>query len=186
MSDAWLRELVWWDYRLAVALTILAPLVLLMLSFIQPYRSVRHALIAYWRVSSLLAITVYLMAAHNPLGYFTGWAAHLMIVACLIYFAAVLPVQAEGLFTRAFRLWRTGAVAYNLMGLVFVAQFLGCVGRETGSCTILLGPPLQFTALVHPGATPAHFNTAGQIGLVLYLLYFVYWVLVRRRQIKPN
>ena len=57
MNDvAFLRPLVWMDYRLAILFTVIAPLILLVWSFIQKKEAMQRLLIIYWRVASLLMI----------------------------------------------------------------------------------------------------------------------------------
>ena len=63
METVWFRPLVWTDYRLAVLFTVLIPLVLLVWSSINGTESIVRLLVIYWRVASLLMITVYLMMA---------------------------------------------------------------------------------------------------------------------------
>ncbi|MEL6138334.1 MAG: DUF3177 family protein, partial [Cyanobacteria bacterium J06628_6] len=56
-----LRPVVWTDYRLAVLFTVLLPLILLVWATVQRASIIQQILLTYWKVSSLLAITVYLM-----------------------------------------------------------------------------------------------------------------------------
>ncbi|WP_414348519.1 DUF3177 family protein [Synechococcus sp. W60.2] len=58
---SWLVKAIWVDYSLAVALTVVLPLALLIWAFAVGLRPLIQLLIVYWRVSSLLAVTVYLM-----------------------------------------------------------------------------------------------------------------------------
>lgn len=44
------ESLVWMDYRLAVLLTVIAPLILLIWAFIQKIDAILRLMIIYWRV----------------------------------------------------------------------------------------------------------------------------------------
>ena len=59
--DIWFRPLIWMDYRLGVLLAVIIPLVLLIWALFQRQEAMQRLLIIYWRVASLLMITVYLM-----------------------------------------------------------------------------------------------------------------------------
>jgi len=69
MNQLWFRPLVWIDYRLAVLFTVIIPAILLIWSLFAKIESLQKLLIIYWRVASLLLITVYLMIASWPIGF---------------------------------------------------------------------------------------------------------------------
>ena len=72
-----LETFVWMDYRLAVLFTIAIPLFLLIWAFVKNSEAIQHLLIIYWRVASLLAITVYLMIAAAPISFLTLSLIHI-------------------------------------------------------------------------------------------------------------
>ena len=73
MNQLWFRPLVWIDYRLAVLFTVIIPAILLIWSLFAKIESLQKLLIIYWRVASLLLITVYLMIASWPIGFVTSF-----------------------------------------------------------------------------------------------------------------
>lgn len=79
--QSWLVDAIWLDYRLAVALTVVMPLLLLIWAFAVGLRPLIQLLIVYWRVSSLLAVTVYLMIGGLPVSFLSGAMARLLILA---------------------------------------------------------------------------------------------------------
>ena len=79
MSTALLSPWVWTDYRLAVLFLVIAPLLLLLWAFVSQVEAIQRLLIIYWRVSSLLAITVLLMIAAIPISFLSGWLARVLI-----------------------------------------------------------------------------------------------------------
>ena len=72
MSQPLLQSLIWTDYRLAVLFTVILPLLLLIWAFAQKAEAIQRLMMIYWRVSSLLAITVYLLIGSHPIGFITG------------------------------------------------------------------------------------------------------------------
>ena len=67
------------DYRLAVLFTVILPLILLIWAFAKRSEAIERLLIIYWRVSSLLAITVYLMIGNLPIAFMSGFLARILI-----------------------------------------------------------------------------------------------------------
>ena len=57
-SSTLVQSLVWTDYRLAVIFTVLLPLALLVWALVARAEVMQQLLVIYWKVSSLLAITV--------------------------------------------------------------------------------------------------------------------------------
>jgi len=82
-AEVWYRPLVWMDYRLAVLFTVVIPLILLLWAFIQKAQTMQRLLVIYWRVSSLLMITVYLMIPGWAFGYLSGLLARVLIPVSL-------------------------------------------------------------------------------------------------------
>ena len=78
-SPAVLQSLIWTDYRLAVVFTVLWPLVLLIWALIARAEVLQQLLVIYWKVSSLLAITVYLMIAGLPFSFLTAVMARVLM-----------------------------------------------------------------------------------------------------------
>ncbi|MGB7412939.1 MAG: DUF3177 family protein, partial [Thermosynechococcaceae cyanobacterium] len=64
-----LEPLAWTDYRLSLLFVVLAPLGLLVWSILKRAKSITHLLVIYWRVASLLLISVYLMMAELPFSF---------------------------------------------------------------------------------------------------------------------
>ena len=74
-----LENFVWADYRLAVLFTVFLPLILLIWAFVQKNESIQRLLTIYWRVASLLMITVYLMIGGLTFSFITGLMARILI-----------------------------------------------------------------------------------------------------------
>ena len=82
-----LRTRIHADFVLAVLLTVLVPIILLLRSVLNG--ALRHQikpLLAYWRASSLLMVTVYLLIAHRPYAMVSGVTARIAIAWSLMRF----------------------------------------------------------------------------------------------------
>jgi hypothetical protein len=166
------------DFVLAVALLVVVPLGLLAASVRRP--AVRDRLLVYWRASALLGITVYLWAGEDPMGFATGWMARALIPLALWRGDALLVLRGRSLppgghwQARAYRWWRRGAIAYNLIGVVYMLPLVGCVFSDvTATCRAWYGPPQQFAAALHPGLAPVWLVRIGWVALGLYAAYLL-------------
>ncbi len=183
-----LESLVWMDYRLAVLFTVILPLILLIWAFIQKIDAIQRLLIIYWRVSSLLAITVYLMIAALPIGFISALMARILIPISL-WFWLDLNEELDDLrrspLKLSFTSWRWAITVYNAVGALAFLPFVRCAFLnstslvENQSCRIWLDPPWMYKEIFHPNWTPGFLGLLGLTGLVIYLLYFAYFIVVR-------
>ena len=79
MSDFTTRTLVWLTYRLGATIALGIPLVLLIWSGLRRDPALVRLLGIYWKVASLLAISVLLLTDQRPIGYFTAFLAPLLM-----------------------------------------------------------------------------------------------------------
>ncbi len=181
-----LEKLVWTDYRLAVIFTVIAPLLILVWAFVAKSECVKWSLIIYWRVASLLMITVYLMIASFPFSFLTGLAARVLIPLSLWFWQDLneeirdLP---KSLFKLVFNSWRWAVTVYCILGVLLTIPFLNCAFtremKDIPYCRIWLQPPWGYKELMHPQGDPGVLGFFGIMGLTVYVLYFLYFVFVR-------
>lgn len=186
MSQQLLQSLVWMDYRLAVLFTVLLPLILLIWAFVQQSEAIQRLLIIYWRVASLLAITVYLMIGNVPLSFISGILARILIPVSLWFWVDLneeIDEQRQTPLKLSFTAWRWAVSFYSLLGAIASIPFLQCAFStttfQTSFCQAWLQPPLGYKNLIHAGYTNGFLGFLGVTGLIIYLLYFGYFVLVR-------
>jgi hypothetical protein len=177
---AWLEAAVWLDYKVAVALTVMVPLLLLGWAFLIRMRPLIQLMTIYWRVSSLLAITVYLMIAGFPISFLTGTLARLLIPVSLWFWQDLNEGISSwgGGASQAFRVWRWLLSGYMAMGFLSSVAFVPCAFRQPLSeiCRVWFQPPLGFRDIFHPGVPVATLGMVGVMGLVTYGLYSVYFL----------
>jgi hypothetical protein len=186
MQEGILRSLVWTDYRLALLFTVLIPLILLIWAFVQKADSMVRLFIIYWRVSSLLAITVYIMIAAWPISFVSGWCARILIPISLWFWADVnedIEDQPPRPLKLAVTSWRWAVTIYSILGAIASIPFLRCAfvqGAINNSfCRVGLEPALLFKQYFHPGSKPEFLGFLGMVGLLIYVLYLSYFVLIR-------
>lgn len=186
MSQDLLRSLVWLDYRLALLFTVILPLVLLIWAFVKRAEAMQRLLIIYWRVSSLLAITVYLMIGNLPLSFISGFLAQLLIPLGLWFWVDLneeIYEQPDSTLKLTFTSWRWAVSLYCLLSAIVDIPFLQCAFSQatfaTPFCQVWLEPPLGFKNAFHPNYQPGFLGFLGITALIIYVLYLGYFVIVR-------
>lgn len=185
MSQELLRSLVWMDYRLAVLFAVVLPFILLVWAFVKQVDAMQRLLIIYWRVASLLAITVLLMIANLPMSYIPALAAHILIPLSLWFWVDLneeIDDQPRTPLKLAFNAWRWATTVYMALGAIAQLFALRCAFStalfQTPFCQVWLEAPKLFKAYFL-SYTPGFWGFIGILGLIVYVLYIAYFVLVR-------
>lgn len=164
-----LRTRIHVDFVLAVVLTVIFPLGLLFRSlFAQSKRHQLMPLLAYWRASSLLMVTVYLLVAQRPYAMVSGITARIAIAWSLLRF----PYQNDALT----RWWVWLTVGYCLAGAtVNIGQINdGAVRREYTAATQV------YAQLFHRDHDVRLLGRVGDVGLISWVVGALVWRLRQR------
>ena len=185
-SFSLLQSLIWTDYRLAVVFTVLFPLMLLVWALVSRADIVQQLLIIYWKVSSLLAITVYLMIAELPFSFLVALMARILIPVSLWFWADLneeIREQPFSLLKLVFTAWRWGVTFYCGLGVLFQIPFLPCAFSRTvfagERCQVWLEAPQLFRESFHSGFTPGFLGFWAILALVIYVLTLSYFIFVK-------
>jgi len=187
-TSPWLASLVWTDYRLAIVFTVLLPLIFLIWAFVQKNDAIQHLLVIYWRVASLLAITVYLLIGALPTGFISGWFARILIPLSLWFWVDLneeIAEQSPNRLKFGFTSWRWAVSIYCLVGAILQIPILQCALMNQNQilnqpfCQIWLQPPWVFREYFHATTKPFFLGFLGIIALVIYVLCLAYFILVR-------
>lgn len=185
---SWLSTLVWTDYRLAVLFTVILPLVLLIWAFVKKSEAMQSLLLIYWRVASLLAITVYLLIGALPIGFISGGLARVLIPVSLWFWVDLneeIAEQPQSNLKLAFTAWRWAISVYSVLGALLSLSAVGCSLKTSQAvvddsfCRTWLEAPWAFRDLLHPTTRPWFLGFLGIAALAIYVLYLGYFVLVR-------
>jgi len=185
-AEVWYRPLIWMDYRVAVLFTVIIPMVVLIWGFIQKAQAIQRLLGIYWRVSSLLMITVYLMIPGWSLGYLSGVFARMLIPISLWFWADInddIADQPQRPLKFLFSAWRWAMTVYCILGAIANFPFFACAFseafRQQPYCQIWLEPPQGYWQWIHPNSTAGFLGVLGIIGLVIYVASLAYFLIVR-------
>lgn len=186
MSQKILESLVWMDYRLAVLFTVFIPLTLLVWAVVQKAEAIQHVLVIYWRVASLLMVTVYLLIGNLPISFLSAFMARVLIPVSLWFWVDLNEEIEEQRFSPlklAFNAWRWAVTVYSALGAIAQLSTLQCgISRaafEGAFCQTWRNPPLLYKQIFHAGSTEGYLGLFGIIGLIIYLLYLTYFVFFR-------
>ncbi|HHP7232195.1 MAG TPA: DUF3177 family protein [Xenococcaceae cyanobacterium] len=187
MSDIWFRPLVWMDYRLAVLFLVIAPLILLIWVTLARKEAMQRLLIIYWRVASLLMITVYILIPGWKIGFFTGIIARLLIPLALWFWVDIneeIKDLPNSKIKFSFTSWRWATTIYCILGLAASTIFIPCgiadSTLQTAFCQVWLEVPQTYRQVLHNNPDNEGFlGFMGMVGLCIYALYLAYFLLVR-------
>ncbi|MEH1873498.1 DUF3177 family protein [Nostoc sp.] len=184
--NVWFRPFIWMDYRLAVLFLVIIPLILLIWAFVQKAESIQRLLAIYWRVSSLVAITIYLMIAQYPVSFISGLIAEILIPISLWFWVDIndeIEYQSSGALKFIFTSWRWATTVYCILGAVAFIPFLGCAFSsnvlKTSYCRVWFEAPLLFKEYFHANSKAEFLGFLGIASLVIYVLYLSYFVLIK-------
>ncbi|MEM6754678.1 MAG: DUF3177 family protein [Cyanobacteria bacterium P01_C01_bin.38] len=186
-NDVWFRSLVWMDYRLAVLFTVLIPLVLLIWAFVQKADGIQRLLTIYWRVSSLLMITVYLMIAGFGVSFISSLMARILIPISLWFWVDLndeIQYASDEALKFVVTSWRWATSIYCAFGALLTIPFVISCGFAqnafaTPFCKVWQEAPLLYKNYFHPNASNEGLGIVGIIGLILYILCLGYFVIFK-------
>jgi len=183
-AQLWFQPLIWMDFRLAVIFTVLIPVILLLWAFAQKMAVIQSLLIIYWRVASLLAITVYLQIGSVPISFITSFVGQALIPLSL-WFWADLNEEINDLPSTPLKLgflsWRWATTVYSTLSAIALVPFLSCAfgTAKTDSCQAWFQPSWLYYQFFHANSKPEFLSFLGILGLVFYTLSLVYFLTVR-------
>lgn len=187
MQEELLRMLVWLDFRLEILLALGIPLVLLGWSLVRNVDAILLLVSIYWRVASLLAISLYLFIGADSAGFLTGWLARILIPLSLWFWIDINEELDDMSPTNPLRLtvtaWRWAMTAYCGLGLLVFTPLLRCTfsagAMATDACQAWLEPAGRYRDMFHSGIEPGGLSLVGWFFLVLYAIGFGYFVIFR-------
>lgn len=187
-TGPWFQPLVWMDYRLSVFLTVSIPLVVLIWAVFASSEAIVRLLMIYWRVASLLAITLYLMMAALPVSFVSSVMGRALIPASLWFWQDLneeIADRPSSSLKLAFTAWRWAITVYSGLGAIAQIPFLSCAFKsqiqviDEPFCRVWFDPPWLYKQMFHATANPQFLGFLGLIGLAIYVLSLSYFVLIR-------
>jgi len=186
------RVMVWLMYRLAATLALGLPLVLLVWSVWRTDSVVQRLMGLYWKVASLMAISLLLLTDERPVGYITALVAPVLMTGSLWFWVDLNEELADQPLWRPLpltvRLWRWAFSGFALLSVGLSVTSLGCLDVSgLSTCAAWLEAPqrmhrgveLVFDFVFGGDWTRGVAGFLGYAALVVYLAGALQWLLVR-------
>lgn len=184
-----LTAVVWTDFRMAILLTVLIPLALLIWAFVKNANAIERLMVVYWRVSSLLGITVYLLIGGEPVGFISALIARILMPVSVWFWVdlneEVQDMPRRNFLRLSFTVWRWALTFYSGLGIAVQIPSLRCaflpksVVLTDDLCRIWLNPAWGFKQLLHNSTHEEFLSFIGLLALGIYGLVFVYFLIFR-------
>ena len=186
------RILVWLAYRLAATFAIGLPLVILIWAAFRKENSMVRLLSIYWKVASLMGISILLLTNQQVIGYLTFFIAPFLMVASVWFWVdlneelADLPPWRPLPFT--VRLWRWALSGFGLIFASLSLLSLTCIKAiERANCTPWMEAPIMmhqtikriFEFLFGGNWNETIAGFLGYFALIIYTLGLLQWLLIR-------
>ncbi|MCA6506231.1 MAG: DUF3177 family protein [Pseudanabaena sp.] len=178
MDATLIRQLVWLDYRLALLFIVLIPFGLLVWALRSGSEAIKRSLLLYWRVASLVLITIYLAIGNLGISYISGIVAAVLIVLSLWFWQDLnedIGASRQGV-KQIYLGWRWATTVYCSLSVVFRLIFANCAFMKaeqlSNICKVWFEPPLSFSATFHNGVPVENLAFVGAVGGIVYMLYF--------------
>jgi len=192
VPDLTTRTLVWLTYRLGATIALGLPLVLLIWAGLRRDPALVRLLSIYWKVASLLAISVLLLTDQRPIGYVTALLAPLLMAGSVWFWVDLNEELADSPPGRALpmtvRIWRWSLTLFSAFAVGMSGSALGCArALQSAECKVWLEAPQglhrvaeRLFDFVFGGQwTEAVAAFVGYIALVAYTVVLLQWLLVR-------
>ncbi len=182
MDATLIRQLVWLDYRLAFLFIVLIPFGLLCWAFRINSEAIKRSLLLYWRVASLVLISICLAIGSLGISFVSGIIAEILIVLALWFWQDLNEdiVASRKSIKPIYLGWRWATTVYCFLSIGFRLFFANCafVNAEQLSdiCKIWFEPPLSFSTLFHNALPVENLAFMGAVAGIVYSLYFFSFV----------
>ncbi len=186
------RSLVWMIYRLGATFGFGLPLVLFIWSVIQKEASIKRLLSIYWKVASLIVISMLLLTGNSPIGYLTSFLSPLIMLTSVWFWIdlneELQELPARKPLTFLIKAWRWALSTFCIFYLAISFVSLNCInGREAGYCLYWREAPLGLNQIIKNifyfifGANWTETLSAfiGYLALIVYLVGLIQWAITR-------
>lgn len=181
-NEVWFRQFVWTDYWLSILFLIIIPLVLLIWAYVQQSEGIQKLLMIYWRVASLILITLYLMIAQYQVSFISALMAYILIPISLWFWVDLndeIEYQQSISLKLAFTSWRWAVTFYSILAAIALVPFVGCAfsssAIQTANCRVWFETPLFIKEVFHM----KDLGFVSIIALAIYVVYLSYFVLIK-------
>ncbi len=186
------QALIWLNYRLGATFAMGLPLVLLIWAAMRREASMVRLLSIYWKIASLMGISMMLLTDQRPVGYLISFLAPVLMVVSVWFWVDLNEELADLPYWRPLpftvKLWRWALSGFGLLSTILGLLSLPCItANQPVFCSAWLEDPQNFHLI-----TAKLFNflfgaawtkpLAAFIGyaiLMAYMIGLLQWILIR-------
>ncbi len=192
MSEISYQTLVWLSYRLGATFAFGIPLVLFIWSSIKKEPSITRLLSIYWKVSSLMLISMLLLTGNRSIGYLSSFLSPLLMIICLWFWIDLNEEISEFSNKKALpfvlKAWRWAVSCYAFFYASLSFRSLDCLNQIEGSQCVLwreassgLNHMIKslFNFLFGANWTETLSAFIGYLGLIIYIAGIIQWLIIR-------
>ncbi len=192
MTEISYQSLIWLSYRLGATFAFGLPVVLWIWSSIKQESSIVRLLTIYWKVASLMVISMLLLTGNRPIGHLTTFLSPILIIASLWFWIDLNEELNELPSSKALpsllKTWRWAISIFSILYTALAFSSLNCINEMNSSqCIYWRETPKGLNQIVKNlfnflfGAnwTEALSAFVGYLALILYLVGIVQWIFIR-------
>tara|TARA_Y100001968_G_scaffold136503_1_gene124559 strand:- start:13381 stop:13992 length:612 start_codon:yes stop_codon:yes gene_type:complete len=186
------HSLVWLTYRLAATFAFGLPLIILVWASIKKEACIKRLLFIYWKVSSLIAISILLLTSKQSIGYITSFVSPIVIIGSL-WFWIDLNEEIDEMpqwrpLALTVRVWRWSISFSGLLYCYLSFLSLSCFQfAEKANCIAWIQDPQNlhqttkviFNFLFGGNWSQSLSGFIGYLTLIIYLIGLIQWILIR-------
>tara|TARA_B100000700_G_C14962650_1_gene817286 strand:- start:303 stop:947 length:645 start_codon:yes stop_codon:yes gene_type:complete len=186
------RTFAWIIYRLTATFGLGLPIVIITWASIKKEASIVRLLSIYWKVSSLILISILLLANKAVIGYITFYFAPILMVICLWFWVDLNEELADFPAWKALplsvRIWRWSITFYGVISTTINSLNISCFTNQSGNyCTYLLEAPRiahrtifqVFGFLFGANWSEQLAAFCGFLGLIVYIIGLIQFILIK-------
>tara|TARA_Y100001968_G_scaffold94710_1_gene85039 strand:+ start:1716 stop:2348 length:633 start_codon:yes stop_codon:yes gene_type:complete len=179
-------------YRMTAIFSFGIPLVLLFWSSIKKEASIFRLLSIYWKVASLIAISILLLTSQQPVGYLTSFISPILIIGSIWFWVDLNEEISEMPPWKALpltvKIWRW---SLSFLGMLYIPLTFGSLHcfnfKGSPICNSWIKDPQnlhQFNKLILDFLFGGNWTELlagfiGYIALTIYIIGIIQWILIR-------
>ncbi len=192
MTEMNYQILIWLTYRLGATFAFGLPLILFFWASIRKESSIVRLLSIYWKVASLIPISMLLLIGNRPIGFLTTFISPLLLIISVWFWVDLNEELREFPPWRALaftvKVWRWCISFFGVFSSLISISSLSCIKSIDGQfCRSWSGAP-QVLHLTTKSLFNFFFGAnwteqlaafVGYLALIVYCVGIVQWVLIR-------
>ncbi len=192
MTEISYRSLVWLAYRLGATFAFGLPITLWVWASIKKEFAITRLLQIYWKVASLIVISMLLLTGNRGIGFITSFVSPILLLISIWFWIDINEELNEMYSNRylafATKLWRWVVSIFSCYYAAISFQSLTCMNeKDIRFCNYWLEAPNNlnqsithmFNFLFGANWTSSISSFIGYLALIVYIVGLIQWLFIR-------